>query len=195
MVIQRSELKSLAKAQIKGNIATFFGIIVIYSVIFAVAAFIPVAPVVLQGPIYLGAALFMMEVVRTKKGQFNTAFLGFKQFGTSFVASLLMDIFTFLWTLLFIIPGFVACLKYSMTYYIIADNPELSAMEAIKKSKMMMQGHKTELFVLLLSFFWWYVLCFITFGIAGIYVAPYVNATVVNFYEKLKEEENTVILN
>ena len=54
----------------------------------------------------------------------------------------------------------------------------------------MMIGHKWELFVLLFSFFWWYLLCFITFGIAVIYVAPYINTTIVNFYEKLKLENN-----
>ncbi len=53
-----------------------------------------------------------------------------------------------------------------------------------------MKGHKWELFVLLFSFFWWYLLCFITFGLALIYVTPYVEATVINFYEKLKEEKS-----
>ena len=86
----------------------------------------------------------------------------------------------------------IACFRYSLTYYILADNPEMSGSAAIKKSKEMMIGHKWELFVLLFSFFWWYLLCFITFGIAVIYVNPYINATMVNFYEKLKLENNTV---
>ena len=85
----------------------------------------------------------------------------------------------------------IACFRYSLTYYILADNPEMSGSAAIKKSKEMMIGHKWELFVLLFSFFWWYLLCFITFGIAVIYVNPYINATMVNFYEKLKLENNT----
>lgn len=188
MVIDRSELKELAKQQIKGNILTFFGLTVVMILILSLAYFVPLAPIVLMGPIQLGLALFMMEVVRAKKGQFYTGFHGFKQFGTSFIANLLMSIFIFLWTILLIIPGFVACFKYSMTYFIIADNPELSGFEAIKKSKEMMTGHKAELFVLLLSFFWWYLLCFVTFGFAFIYVGPYMEATVVNFYEKIKDE-------
>ena len=73
-----------------------------------------------------------------------------------------------------------------MTFYIIADNPSISGSEAIKKSKEMMKGHKWELFVLLFSFFWWYVLGVITFGLAYIYVIPYAEATVINFYEKIK---------
>ena len=78
-----------------------------------------------------------------------------------------------------------------MTFYIIEDNPSISGSEAIKKSKEMMKGHKWELFVLLFSFFWWYLLCGITFGLAAIYVLPYINATMVNYYEKLKEENST----
>ena len=80
-----------------------------------------------------------------------------------------------------------------MTFYIIADNPSISGSEAIKKSKEMMKGYKWELFVLLFSFFLWYVLGVITFGLSYIYVIPYVEATVVNFYEKIKPENPSSI--
>ena len=91
------------------------------------------------------------------------------------------------WSLLFVIPGIVKSFAYSMSYYILADNPELTAKEALNKSKEMMNGHKWDLFVLNLSFFWWYLLVGITFGIAAIYVVPYMNATIVNFYNSIKE--------
>ena len=80
-----------------------------------------------------------------------------------------------------------------MTFFIIADEPELSGAAAIKKSKEMMKGHKWELFVLLFSFFWWYILGIITFGLAYIYIIPYIEATVVNFYEKIKTENVAAI--
>ncbi|MGN0728526.1 DUF975 family protein [Treponema sp.] len=188
MSISRSELKTLAKEQIKGNVWTFFGLLLIFGIIQSVSSFTFVGPFLLQGPLQLGLTLFMIEVVRTKKGQFNTGFKGFNQFGTSFVATLLMSILIFLWSLLLIIPGIIACFRYALTYYIIADNPEMSGSEAVKKSKEMMKGHKWELFVLLFSFFWWYLLCVITLGLAAIYVLPYINATMINYYEKLKEE-------
>ena len=76
-----------------------------------------------------------------------------------------------------------------MAPFILADNPELTAREALSKSKKIMDGHKFELFVLQLSFFWWYLLEGITFGIAAIYVTPYVNATTTNFYNKIKEQK------
>ena len=186
MIIDRIELKTAAKKQISGNILTYFGLGIIFGLILSVASFTFLGELLLIGPLYLGETLFMLEVVRKGKGQLETGFMGFKQFGTSFVASLLTGIFVFLWSLLFVIPGIIASLKYSMTYYIIADEPELSGYEAMKKSKKMMDGHKSELFVLLLSFFWWYLLCTVTCGIAAIYVGPYIKATVTNFYEKIK---------
>ena len=189
MVIDRKELKTAARLQIKGNVGTFFGLSIVFLIISGLSLPITVVgPLILQGPLELGLALFMIEVVRTQRGKFNTGFKGFKQFGSAFIALLLMKIFVFLWSLLFYIPGIIARLRYSMTYYIIADNPDISGGEAIGKSKEMMKGHKWELFVLLLSFFWWYVLCIITFGLASIYVSPYINAALVNYYERLKSE-------
>lgn len=191
MTINRAELKSLAKEQIKGNVWTFFGLSLVLGIVLSISSFVVIGPLLLAGPIKLGLTLFMMEVVKTKKGNFNTGFSGFKQFSSSFVATLLMSIFICLWSFLLVIPGIIACFRYALTYYILADNPEMSGSDAIKKSKEMMVGHKWELFVLLFSFFWWYLLCLITFGIAAIYVSPYINATMVNFYEKLKLENNT----
>ena len=188
MAINRKELKASARQQIKGNIATFFGLWVIFAIINMVSGILVVGPLVLMGPLALGFAMFILEVVRTRDGKFETGFKGFKHFGSAFVASLLMGIFILLWSLLLIVPGIIADLRYSMTYFIIADNPGISGMAAIKKSKEMMRGHKWELFVLGLSFFWWILLIVITFGLAAIYVVPYMHATTANYYEKLKSE-------
>ena len=192
MVIDRKELKAAAKEQINGNIATYFGLNIVLGLILSISSVSFVGPLVLAGPLQLGLVLFMMEVVRKGKGEFGTGFKGFNNFGASFIAGLLMTVFICLWTLLLYIPGIIAAFRYSMTFYILADNPELSGYDAIKKSKEMMVGHKWELFVLLLSFFWWYILGIITFGLAYIYVQPYIDATMVNYYEKLKAEQNTV---
>ena len=135
MAINRAELKSLAKEQIKGNVWTFFGLSLVLGIILSVSSFVVIGPLLLAGPLELGLTLFMIEVVRTKKGNFNTGFAGFKQFGSSFVATLLMGIFICLWSCLFVIPGIIACFRYSLTYYILADNPEMSGSAAIKKFK------------------------------------------------------------
>ena len=190
MAISRKELKASARQQIKGNVATFFGLSVIFALINMISGTLVFGPLVLMGPLALGSTMFILEVVRTRDGKFETGFKGFKQFGTAFVASLLMCFFILLWSLLLFVPAIIADLRYSMTYFIIADNPGISGMAAIKKSKEMMRGHKWELFVLRLSFFWWILLISITFGLAAIYVAPYMHATTANYYEKLKSERS-----
>lgn len=188
MAINRKELKAAAKEQIKGNILTFFGLSIIIGLILSVSSSIVIGPLILEGPLSLGLTMFILQVVREKEGEFETGFKGFKQFVPSLVATLLISIFFILWSLLLVIPGIIAALSYSMTFFIIADNPGISGLEAIKKSKEMMKGHKAELFFLQLSFFWWGLLCVITLGIAAIYVSPYVHATIANFYEKIKSE-------
>ncbi len=188
MAFNRAELKSAAREQIKGNIWLYFGLSIVLTLILSAVSFTGIGALLLAGPIELGCAMFMLEVVRTKKGNFSTGFKGFNQFGASFVATLLISIFVTLWTLLLVVPGIIAAFRYSMTFYILADNPEMSGYDAMKKSKEMMIGHKWELFVLGLSFIGWILLVSITFGIAAIYVQPYMEATVVNFYEKLKAE-------
>ena len=100
----------------------------------------------------------------------------------------LSALFVLLWSLLFIIPGIIKAYSYSMSTYIMAEDPSISSLDAITKSKEMMKGHKFELFVLDLSFIFWHLLGSITFGFAYIYIFPYIEATKANFYLKLKEK-------
>lgn len=102
-------------------------------------------------------------------------------------AMLLKDIFLFLWSLLCVIPGVIKSYSYAMVPYILADNPELGAREAITLSRKMMNGNKWRAFVLDLSFIGWGILSAITFGIVGIfYVSPYVYSTHAELYNALK---------
>ena len=107
-------------------------------------------------------------------------------FITVLVTSIVIGIFTALWSLLLIIPGIIASYRYRMAMYIIHDDPEVGIMEAIRKSKQMMVGHKMDLFVLDLSFIGWYLLSVITLGIATLYVGPYVAATQAAFYDSIQ---------
>ena len=72
--------------------------------------------------------------------------------------------------------------SYAMAFYILADNPEMSAMDALKQSKTMMKGHRMELFVLQFSFIGWFLLGTITFGLGNFYTIPYMSATIADFY-------------
>ena len=101
---------------------------------------------------------------------------------------LLMYILTVLWSLLLIIPGIIKAFSYAMTPYILEENPELSASEAIHRSRMMMRGHKFDLFWLYLSFIGWGILCIFTFGIGYLWLAPYVETAQAAFYEEVKAD-------
>ena len=101
----------------------------------------------------------------------------------------LKDLYTFLWTLLLIIPGIVKSFEYLMVPYILAENPGMDSREAFALSKQMMDGEKANAFMLGLSFIGWYILTIITCGIAGVfYVNPYVNATYAELYAYNKEK-------
>ncbi|MBR5382154.1 MAG: DUF975 family protein [Oscillospiraceae bacterium] len=117
---------------------------------------------------------------------------GFKNgYGRVVGAMLLQDIFLFLWTLLFIIPGIIKLYAYRMVPYILAEEPELSGTAVITRSRQMMKGHKWKAFVLDLSFILWYLLSAVTCGIVGIfYVYPYVYATNAELYHELRRLES-----
>lgn len=106
----------------------------------------------------------------------------------SFLVPLLQGLFVFLWSLLFVIPGVIMAYAYSMAIYVANDNPELSAMDAIRKSRELMDGHKWDLFVLDLSFIGWIFLCLLTCGIGFFFLAPYIEMAHVEFYRELTEQ-------
>ena len=99
-----------------------------------------------------------------------------------------MSVLIFLWTLLFIIPGIVKAFAYSMTPFILDENPELTPVEAIHRSRMMMKGHKFDLFWLYLSFIGWGILCLFTAGIGFLWLVPYVQTAEAAFYEEVKAD-------
>ncbi len=183
----REELKTAAKQQISGNIGMLFVILLIASLILSASSFVVVGPLLLGGPIMLGLANIYLGLVREgRKPTIENLFSGFNQFGQSLALYLLIAIFTSLWMLLFIVPGIIKGISYSQAFYILADHPEMTAMEALNESKRIMEGHKMDYFVLNLSFILWVLLGSVTCGLAYIYVAPYMTTTFVNFYEKIK---------
>lgn len=146
---------------------------------------------ILMGPITLGVSGYFLKLTRNEGPIIEDMFGGFKYFVKSFVLNLLITIFTILWTLLLIIPGIIATFRYSMAYYIMADNPQLSAFEALNQSKQMMVGFKFELFRLWLSFLGWFLLGVVTLGIAFLWVNPYYETAKASFYHDLKPNHLT----
>lgn len=100
----------------------------------------------------------------------------------------LMELFVSLWTLLLIVPGIIKACAYALTPFLLEERPELGAYDAIKLSEKMMKGHKTEYFLLGLSFIGWAILSCITFGIGFLWLIPYMEVTLCEFYEDVKAE-------
>ncbi len=146
-----------------------------------------IVSLIIGGSIEFGVASYFLKLARHEPAEFSEMFSGFSLFKTNFILNLLIMIFTLLWMLLFIIPGIVAGISYSMAFYILKDNPEIGAMEAIRKSKEMMRGHKMRYFSFVLTFFGWFLLGIVTIGLGMLYVAPYFRAAEANFYLDLKE--------
>ena len=146
-----------------------------------------IVSLILGGPVYFGVSSYFLKLARYETAEFNDMFTGFRLFKVNFVLHLLMLIFTLLWALLLVVPGIIAAIKYSMAFYILNDNPEIGAMEAIRRSKEMMEGHKMRFAEMWLSFLGWFLLGIVTFGLGMIYAVPYYRAAKANFYLDLKE--------
>lgn len=143
------------------------------------------ATIIVSGPLEMGITTASLNVVRGEELKFENLFDGFKNMGSTLVLWLLNTIFTFLWALLFVIPGIVKAYAYSMSFFILRDNPQMSQSEARRMSIDMMTGNKWRLFCLDFSFIGWGLLCALTFGILSVWVLPYIRTAHAEFYQSL----------
>ena len=97
---------------------------------------------VIGGAAKLGYAVFNLQLVDKKQASVSTLFSQFNRIADGFCMNLLLGIFTFLWTLLLIIPGIIKSFSYAMTPYIYAENPSMSVTDAITESRQLMDGNK-----------------------------------------------------
>lgn len=182
--MDRVQLKAIAKQQIQGNIGILFVCLLITSVL---SGLIPGLITLIVGPpLTLGLTMIFLGLTRDESPEINTLFSGFSYMGPAILLNIMIAVFTCLWSLLFVIPGIIKAISYSMAYFVLADNPELSAKEALDESKRITSGHIGDLFVLYLSFIPWVLLGAITCGLALIYVVPYMQTTMANYYLELK---------
>ena len=193
--MNRIELKSQAKQQIKGKIGILFVIWLIIAVISGIASLVlslipfvgSIANAIIVTPAFaLSIVRVYLNITSNAMPSAGDAFCGFDDFWSAFKVNFLVGLFTFLWSLLFVIPGIIKSYSYSMSMYILAENQGKAALACINESKLMTNGYKMDLFVLSLSFIGWALLGVITFGIAFIWVIPYINATYANAYNSLK---------
>lgn len=186
---ENSELRALARTQLQGSWIAAVGLFLIYSVILSFSALVVVGPLIIGGPLAIGFCGYFIRKARGETARLENLFDGFKLFGSGFLLYLLQYIFIFLWTFLFIVPGIIKSLSYSMAFFILRDNPDIGSLEAITASRNMMNGHKRKLFCLYLSFIGWSLLCILTLGIGLLWLCPYMYLSVANFYEDIKQKQ------
>lgn len=206
MATANKTLMSEAKESLKGKWGLAIGTILAYYLIFIGLAVIVeilspsvegytalrggnnLLSIIIGAPFTLGFAIFFLAISRNQDAEFAQIFQGFNNFGKALGSYLLMLLFIILWMLLLIVPGIIAALSYSLTFFILADEPSIGAMEAIDKSKAMMNGYKAKLFRLQLRFMGWALLSVFTLFIGLLWLIPWMYVSLAKFYDDVKAD-------
>ncbi len=136
----------------------------------------------------VGFSLFVMNSVRRSQPAIGNLLDGFGMFPRVLFLIILQIVLIFLWSLLLVIPGIIAAYRYSFAVYVMIDHPEMSAMDCLRESKRLTTGYKRQLFLLDLSFIFWFLLTMIPVVgyIAQVYVTPYMESAKVLYYEQIR---------
>lgn len=124
-----------------------------------------------SGAFTLGMTMFFICLFRRKEAEPAQVFFGFEYFFKALGLSFMVGLFTALWTLLFVVPGIIAAIRYSQAFFILADDPSKGIMECISESKWMMKGNKAKYFCMCLSFIGWIILTAVVIGIISGFIA------------------------
>ena len=138
---------------------------------------------------WFGVMACFLDIARKAHLSYKRLFTGFRSLKFFFkfvITEVLQFIFLICWYLLLIVPGIIKYYSYAMTEFILLDHPEYGPLQAITESRKMMDGNRMRLFILGLSFIGWDFLCLVTFGIAALWVFPYLQAARAKFYLDVK---------
>jgi len=187
-VIENSDLRASARRQLSGVWGKMVLAGLVYGVIASPAIYFfarlnpfdnpalnilfSIAYFSLLGPLYLGFSELYLKRVRAQDIAVNDVLSGLNRFGDGFLLTFFFILFTFLWSLLFVVPGIIKAFGYSMAYFIMYDDPTITPLQALKKSQMMMRGYKGKLCLLFLSFIGWASLPVLTGVIGFLFLSP-----------------------
>lgn len=184
-----SQIMSEARFALKGKWDNLVLASFVYFVIINAASITYFGQLIIYGSMLMGLYTVLYNNYENRKFEFNTLFSGFQNFVNTFLLGLLTSILIALWSLLLIVPGIIASIRYSMAFFIMKENPTMDAMSAINASSKMMAGHKMEYFKLCLSFIGWFILSVISCGIGFFFLIPYFYTAKIIFYEDLKKQQ------
>ena len=203
--MERSLLKSNAKAQLSGKWGLAIGTLLVGTIIISgfssavgfiepksniPALFGRLINILLGGVITLGISKFILNIATNKEeASFNDLFSGFNIYLKTLGLWIVMGLCIGIATICLIVPGIIVALMFSQAFFILCEDNEKSIAECLKESIEIMKGYKCELFVLELSFIGWWIVVAITCGIGALFVYPYQQVTNANFYLALKSRQ------
>ncbi len=179
------------QSNMNGGVVDMNTVVAVMPIIATIVTIITIAALVhflVGGFISLGLIKFNLAMVDGNQPKFGDIFSQSNRFVFGLWLRLRMQIFTFLWTLLLIIPGIVKSYSYSMAGFIAYENPDMTAKEAMEVSMAMMKGNKWRLFCLQISFIGWAILSIFTAGIGLLWVDAYSNAAITAFYNEISRD-------
>lgn len=189
--MRAQEIRKEALSKLEGNWIPMIGMCLLTAIAIAALNWLSILLVPLLIP---GLCVFSLNLVRGANPDITNLVSTYKNYLNALVAYVLYGVIIVVGYFLFIIPGIIFTYMLSQVFYIIADNPQIGAIDILKKSTQMMKGYKWKLFCLHLSFIGWILLIVITIGIAFIWVGPYIKTANTIFYENLKSltDKNTI---
>lgn len=204
MVKRNAELAKDALASLKGKWGLAVGTFLVYSLIigilsngnnvymnsfgggYGLTASLNILLIVIGGPLTLGVVKFSLNMSRGLDVSFEQLFDGFNNFGKAILTYLLVILSVIIGMIFFIIPGIILSLMFSQAFFILSENKDISAVDALKESARMMKGYKTKYFGLGLRFIPWALLCVLTLGIGFLWLVPYMYVSFAKFYDDIK---------
>ncbi|MBR1376345.1 MAG: DUF975 family protein [Bacilli bacterium] len=206
--MERKEIKELAKSKIKGNKWNIWWPLLVISVIEGIlnGLFGPKYSIdpdtmavavtggsqlignlvsIVMGIVIAGYMKYILDFVRT--GKFDSSVIietVKKKWVNILIATILVGVIVGLCSILFVIPGIIMALAYSLVMLLVIDT-DVKASDALKQSRELMKGHKWEYFVFGLSFIGWVLLIPCTLGLILIWLAPYMIVASVIYLDNL----------
>lgn len=182
-----ANIRARARAALSGRWKNLAVITLVYYLITSIAAYLYIGTLIVTGPLSVAFAGIALRVVYGDRVSVDNVFDGFRRgFVNNLLLGIVNSLLIALWSILLIVPGIVKSCAWSMSYFIAAENPDISYSDARKMSEQMMQGHKMEYFMLSLSFIGWSILSIFTFGIGLLFLIPYMQVSSAAFYDNLK---------
>lgn len=205
------DIKKKSKADLKNN----YGISILTKILLslvlfgsAAAGFI-VGAVIVAGAITCCYAAFYVDIAKRQIKGVDSTYRGFRQFAralkvTLIYAGVILGVLIAYILLMLMIPHFVVStiliillaiavfcisIKLKFVFYIMNDETDLSAVNCIKKSWRITKGSFGKILLFELSFIGWRLLTLLTFGALNLYVLPYRNTAVANFYLSLTQTD------